>query len=183
MLRSLACQRRCVRALNTSATEHSTAVVFGGFGFTQRQISKHEAIYREHGFNVLPVLSKVPQLITPVIAAQRAADIAQQLQEADQPTVVHMVSGSFWTGMYMLAHLEKSWRDRNIKAIMFDSCPPKSDVYAFGGWLSWLLKIKTRLPSSLTKPLVSHLFHPVRPFWCAARLQDAAMCLGTHSPC
>ena len=62
-------------------------------------------------------------------------------------------------------HLEPTWREKNVKAIMFDSCPPKSDVHAFGGWLSWLLQAKTGLPSRLSKPVVSHLFHPIRPYF------------------
>jgi len=65
----------------------------------------------------------------------------------------------------MLAHLDPAWREANVKAIMFDSCPPKSDIYAFGGWLSWLLQAKTGAPAKLTKPIVSHIFHPVRPYF------------------
>ena len=48
---------------------------------------------------------------------------------------------------------------------MFDSCPPKSDVTAFGGWLSWLIQAKSGVPARLTRPLVRHLFHPVRPYF------------------
>ena len=136
-------------------------MVFGGFGFTPRQLARHENLYRERGFAVEPVLSTIPELITPKVAWQRGPALAAKLQEADKPTVVHFVSGSFWTGMFMLAHLEPSFREKRIRAIMFDSCPPKSDVYAFGGWLSWLIQAKTKLPSRLTKPIVSQLFHPV----------------------
>jgi len=46
---------------------------------------------------------------------------------------------------------------------MFDSSPPQADVYAFGGWASWYLQMKLGLPARLTKPVLSHLFHPV--FW------------------
>ena len=57
---------RCVRSFSSSSSKISgdgaLSVVFGGFGFTQRQIVKHEAIYREHGFECLPVLSSIPQL-------------------------------------------------------------------------------------------------------------------------
>ena len=132
-------------------------MVFGGFGFTPRQLARHENLYRERGFAVEPVLSTIPELITPKVAWQRGPALAAKLQEADKPTVVHFVSGSFWTGMFMLAHLEPSFREKRIRAIMFDSCPPKCDVYAFGGWLSWLIQAKTKLPSRLTKPIVSAL--------------------------
>lgn len=160
---------RCVRSFSSSSSKISgdgaLSVVFGGFGFTQRQIVKHEAIYREHGFECLPVLSSIPQLISPKVGWQRGPELAARVQEHDAPTVVHMVSGGFWTGVFMLAHLDEAWRERNIRAIMFDSCPPKSDVYAFGGWLAWFLQAKTTLPSRLTKPFVSQLFHPVRPLF------------------
>lgn len=76
-----------------------------------------------------------------------------------------MVSGGFWTAIFMLAHLEPEWRERNIRAVMFDSCPPKSDVYAFGGWLAWLLQAKLGLPAKATKPIVSQAFHPIRPYF------------------
>ena len=155
---------RLSRAFSTAPSVDGTgslAMVFGGFGFTPRQLARHENLYRERGFEVEPVLSTIPELITPKVAWQRGPALAAKLQEADKPTVVHFVSGSFWTGMFMLAHLEPSFREKRIRAIMFDSCPPKSDVYAFGGWLSWLIQAKTKLPSRLTKPIVSQLFHPV----------------------
>ena len=153
------------RGLSTICGDGSLALVFGGFGFTERQLRKHEAIYREHGFECLPVLSTIPQLITPNIGWQRGPELAARVQEANVPTVIHTVSGSFWTAMFMLAHLDPAWREKNIKAIMFDSCPPKSDVYAFGGWLSWLLQAKAGVPARLSKPVVSQLFHPVRPYF------------------
>lgn len=157
-------RNRLSRAFSTAPSVDGTgslAMVFGGFGFTPRQLARHENLYRERGFAVEPVLSTIPELITPKVAWQRGPALAAKLQEADKPTVVHFVSGSFWTGMFMLAHLEPSFREKRIRAIMFDSCPPKSDVYAFGGWLSWLIQAKTKLPSRLTKPIVSQLFHPV----------------------
>ena len=162
--RAVRTRNRLSRAFSTAPSVDGTgslAMVFGGFGFTPRQLARHENLYRERGFAVEPVLSTIPELITPKVAWQRGPALAAKLQEADKPTVVHFVSGSFWTGMFMLAHLEPSFREKRIRAIMFDSCPPKSDVYAFGGWLSWLIQAKTKLPSRLTKPIVSQLFHPV----------------------
>ena len=61
---------------STVKGEGSLAAVFGGFGFTERQLTKHEAVYREHGFDCLPVLSTIPQLISPKIAAQRGPELA-----------------------------------------------------------------------------------------------------------
>lgn len=136
----------------------------GGFGFTQRQLSKHEALYNKHGFDVLPVLSTIPQLVMPrYFTDKRGPELAAQIQDRDQDTVIHVVSGSFWTMIATLAAMDPDWRERRLRAIMFDSAPPRADVYAFGGWASWYLNLKTGLPTRLTKPLVSHLFHPV--FW------------------
>ena len=36
--------------------ENSTALVFGGFGFKERQMGKHSSLYSQFGFNVVPVL-------------------------------------------------------------------------------------------------------------------------------
>ena len=154
------CQRMSSSAPRANG---SLAVVFGGFGFTERQIAKHESLYREHGFDVEPVLSSVAQMITPRVARQRAAAIAARIRAADAPTVIHTVSGSCWTAMMVLAQLEPAWRDARVRALVFDSCPPKSDVYAFGGWLAWLAQAKAGVPSRLAKPALSQLFHPVRP--------------------
>ena len=139
--------------MSTSAAargDGSLAVVFGGFGFTPRQITKHEALYRDQGFNVMPVLSSISQLITPKVAESRAKQLAAKIQEANKPIVMHTVSGSFWTAMFTLASMEPSWREKNVKAIMFDSCPPKSDIYAFGGLVS-------RAPSPYPRPAYSDL--------------------------
>ena len=75
----------------------STALIFGGFGFGARQMEKHALLYEQHGFGVLPVLSELKELTTPTVAAVRGAALAEQLKELDQPTVIHTISGSFWT--------------------------------------------------------------------------------------
>jgi len=167
MRRASASQMHILRRFSTIGPRAtgSLAVVFGGFGFTPRQLKRHEDIYSDHGFDVMPVLSTIPQLVTPSIAAQRGRELARALQEKDAPTVIHTVSGSFWTALFMLAELDPSWREENVRAIMFDSCPPKSDIYAFGGWLSWLLRAKMGIPPHLSRPVVSHLFHPVLPYF------------------
>lgn len=157
--------RRGTASAQSLSCGNGLAVVFGGFGFTPRQLARHEGLYAEHGFNVLPVLSTVPQLVTPNIALKRAQDLASRMQSTNAPTVIHCVSGSFWTAMFALSHLDPDWREANIRAIMFDSCPPKSDIYAFGGWLSWLIQAKTGLSAALVKPVTSQLFRPVRPYF------------------
>ena len=134
----------------------STAMILGGFGFGERQMAKHAALYDQHGFGVLPVLSSISQLTTPSGFQERGAALAVQLQERDQLTVIHSISGSFWTMVYMLDNLDPEWRDANIKAIVYDSCPPRSDVLAFGGWLSFALKCPW------IKRYVAPLFHPYR---------------------
>jgi hypothetical protein len=152
------------RSLSVSGAG-SRALIFGGFGFTQRQLSKHESIYKDHGFECIPVLSSIQQLISPKLANERGAKLAAELQKSDSPVCIHTVSGSFWTALFTLAHCDEKWRERCVRAIMFDSCPPKSDVYAFGGWLSWFLQAKTNLPAKQSKPVLAQLFHPVRPLF------------------
>ena len=133
-------------------------MIFGGFGFGEREMAKHAALYDQHGFAVLPVLSSVMQLTTPAGADARGAALAATLRERDQPCVIHAISGSVWTMVYMLDNLDPEWRDANVKAIVYDSCPPKSDTLAFGGWLSFALK------RPWLKPYLAPFFHPYR--WC-----------------
>jgi hypothetical protein len=116
------------------------AVVFGGFGFEKRQMAKHEALYTAHNFGIRPVLSSISQLTSPAEAESRGKELAQELMKLDQDLVVHGISGSIWTMMYMFSHMDPAWREERLKAIVFDSCPPKSDIYAFGGWLSFATK-------------------------------------------
>jgi hypothetical protein len=117
------------------------AVVFGGFGFTSRQLAKHEAIYSQHGFECHSVLSSIRELITPDLAAQRGQLLAKEMMARDKDVVIHTVSGSFWTAIYTLSFLPAEWRDCHVRAIMFDSCPPMSNVQTFGGWLAWFLQV------------------------------------------
>jgi len=142
--------------------QHATAVVFGGFGFSERQIAKHAAIYEQHEFTVLPIVSKTVDLMTPLQCDRRGRELAAQLEAADRDVVLHTVSGSFWTMICTLVHLSPSWRERRVRAIMFDSCPPEDDIYAFGGWVAWLLQAKLGIPAASSKPYISPLFHPIR---------------------
>jgi len=134
-----------VRSLSSVAAtqidaQGANAVVFGGFGFGNRQMKKHEALYTEHGFSTTPVLSTVTQLSSPYHGDRRGKQLAEKLMEKDEELVLHAISGSVWTMIYMLHHMDPAWRDEKVKAIMFDSSPPKSDIYAFGGWLAFATK-------------------------------------------
>ena len=57
---------------------------------------------------------------------------AEQIVERDKPIAVHAVSGAFWTVMFVLAHMDKQWREKNVRAIMFDrrATPRYSPRYA-----------------------------------------------------
>merc|ERR1739845_113478 len=54
----------------------------------------------------------------------------------------------------MLSFMPKQWREKNVRAICFDSCPPKADLQAFGGFVAYVLK------TPQVKPLVAPLFRP-----------------------
>ena len=60
--------------------------------------------------------------------------------------------------IYTFHHLDPAWKNERVKAIAFDSCPPKSDIYAFGGWLSFASK------TPMIKPYFSWIFHPYRMY-------------------
>jgi len=130
---------------------NATAVVFGGLGYRERKLKKYSSMYGNLSFNTVPVLSTVKELTTPVVALARGKKLAKILQNANQPLVIHTVSASFWTVIYMLEHMQKEWREENVKAIVFDSCPAENDVYSLGGWFTF---------NSYLKPYVSPLSDP-----------------------
>ena len=132
----------------------SNAIVFGGFGFKEKHIEKHCLLYRKFDFSVLPVLSTIKELTTPKIIEKRGRLLAKQLEDINQPLVMHVISGSFWTAIDTLQYMNKDWKEQNVKAIVFDSCPPTSDVHAYGGWLAFVLK------RNHLKPYLSPLFYP-----------------------
>ena len=135
-----------------------TALVFGGFGFKERQMTKHASLYGQFDFNVVPVLSSVKELSTPCVGERQGKNLAEKLDAIDQPLVIHVISGAFWTMIYTLEYMNKDWRDQNVKAIVFDSCPLMSYVHAFGGWMAFMLK------RNYLKPYLSPLFHPYMSF-------------------
>jgi len=138
--------------------QNATAVILGGVGSRERQIKRHSALYKKHNFNVMPIMSGMLDLTTPEVAAVRGKALAIKLQSENQPIVIHTISASFWTVIYMLENLDKDWREEKIKAIVFDSCPAMSDIEAFGGWMA------VRMEQTSFKPFLSPLFHPFLSF-------------------
>jgi hypothetical protein len=135
---------RFYHSLPTINGKNSTAIVLGGFGFTERALYKHTSLYNQYGFDVIPCLSSIKSLSTPAGSKKRGQELAEQVVSINQPTVCHFISGSFWTGIYMLEAIDniagKEWKDNNIKGIVFDSCPPKSDTLAFSGFVAYRFK-------------------------------------------
>ena len=60
----------------TIRADGSLAVVFGGFGFNERQLRRHVELYSEHGFEVMPVISSIKELVTPASGWRRGPIIA-----------------------------------------------------------------------------------------------------------
>jgi hypothetical protein len=152
----LACALRLTttRTCSTSAIDGtgSTAVVMGGFRFTERQLLRHSALYTDYGFNIRPVLSDVKQLCSPAYAREFGPRLADELQQRDEDLVFHAVSGSFWHMTFTLAHMDPAWREKRVKAIMFDSC---------AGFFSWFLQTKFGIPGKLSKQVLAPLLRPV----------------------
>jgi len=52
---------------------------------------------------------------------------------------MHIVSGSFWLALYVFEHLGVKSKEL-VKGIVIDSAPPMTDIYAFGGYVSHVMK-------------------------------------------
>ena len=150
--------RCCSTSPPTFDGKNATAVILGGFGSRESQMKRHSALYHKHNFNVMPIMSGMLELTTPDVASVRGKTLAKKLQNANQPIVVHTISASFWTVIYMLEHLDKSWKEEKVKAIVFDSCPAMSDSEAFEGWLA------VRLEQTSLHSFLSPLFNPFLSF-------------------
>ena len=138
--------------------QNATAVILGGFGSRERQMRRHSALYNKYNFNIMPVMSGMLELTTPDVASERGKALATKLQNANKPIAIHTISASFWTVMYMFENMDKDWREKNVKTIVFDSCPAMSDIDAFGGWMA------IRLEQTDLKPFLSPLFQPYMSF-------------------
>ena len=134
--------------------KNCTAVIFGGFGFKERHIQKHASLYKEFDFNVVPILSSIRQMTRPRLVRERSREFAKMLEAINQPLVLHTISASSFTLFHTLKFMDKEWRDLNVKAIVFDSSPPKSDCHALGAGLAFLLK------RNYLKPYLAPLWYP-----------------------
>eukprot|EP00051_Salpingoeca_urceolata_P032547 m.16255 g.16255 ORF g.16255 m.16255 type:complete len:368 (+) comp5196_c0_seq1:243-1346(+) len=139
----------------------SLAVIFGGFGFKEKQMKKHQELYELHGFDTMPMFSSITDLTTPATASVRGRRFATEIIERDQDFALHLISGSFWTALITLEQIglqDPTFLERRLKAIVFDSCPPKSDIFAFGGWFCYAFKLDPKT----WQPIVSQFFRPYR---------------------
>ena len=134
--------------------KNSTALVLGGFGFSERHMSKHSTLYGQFGFDLVPVLSSVKELATPNICEKRGKNMAKQMQKRNQPLVIHSISAAFLTMIYTLEYMNKDWKDKYVKAIVFDSCPAMTDAHAFGGWMAFMIR------RNYLKPYMAPLSYP-----------------------
>lgn len=132
----------------------STALVLGGFRFKPRQMSKHASLYGNYNFNVVPVLSGLNELATPTLCSSRGKSLAEKLQAENKPLAIHCISGAFWTMVYILEHMDRDWREENVKTILFDSCPVLGDASGMGAFAAFFLK------KHYLKPYLSPLCHP-----------------------
>tara|TARA_B110000208_G_C11613255_1_gene374416 strand:- start:35 stop:745 length:711 start_codon:yes stop_codon:yes gene_type:complete len=131
---------------------------------TPRQLRRHTELYEELGdsFETLSVLPTIFEMTHPKNAEREGERLAKSIMKtADGRDVVfHVISGSFWLSMITMSYIPRALREKSVRAITFDSTPPMSDIYAFGGWLCYALRINP----ARWKPIVAHLFHPYR--WC-----------------
>ena len=119
----------------------SNVVIFGGFGFNEKQLYAHEApLYQRLGFGLHAVIPTIWQVTGPAEAKRRGRKVAKEMMANDKPVVCHTVSGGFWTMLYAFRFLEPQWREQKVKAVVFDACPPRSDKYAFSGWVASVTK-------------------------------------------
>jgi hypothetical protein len=148
----------------TAAPGSKLVVMWGGFGMTPRQLRRHTGLYEELDgkFETLSVLPTIFEMTHPRNAEREGKRLAASIieQAAGRDVVFHVISGSFWISMITMSYIPRALRERSVRAITFDSTPPMSDIYAFGGWLCYALK----LDATRWKNVVAHLFHPYRYF-------------------
>ena len=149
------------------------SVILGGFGYLPKHLKRHNNLYVSNGHKPILITNTIDKLITPTHNWKQGKEIAKQLQCEDKDTIIHSISGSFWLVFSMLSHMDPTWRNTKIKSIIFDSCPIKADIHAFGGWLGWYVEKKTGINSKYTKRIASQLFHPFfPPFSCTGIDQE-----------
>eukprot|EP01103_Thecamoeba_quadrilineata_P000825 TRINITY_DN10725_c0_g1_i1.p1 TRINITY_DN10725_c0_g1~~TRINITY_DN10725_c0_g1_i1.p1 ORF type:complete len:297 (-),score=51.02 TRINITY_DN10725_c0_g1_i1:38-928(-) len=123
----------------SSSPTEPIAVVFGGFAFKQNHMKRHALLYESKGFKTVPYFNPTMILTRPMAAKERGKEIAKELLARNQPMVFHVISGSFWTFIYVLDALGPR-KNELVKGIVIDSAPPMSDIYAFGGYVAHITK-------------------------------------------
>ena len=133
---------------------NSTAVIFGGLSINERQIMKHGELYTKHYFEVMPVASSLTELVKPEVIESRAQKFASDIQSLGKPVAMHAISAGFFTMIRTLKAMDNDWREKNVKSIVFDSCPLATDADGFGGAVAFLLK------RHYLKPYLARLVSP-----------------------
>ena len=131
-----------------------TAVVIGGLGFKERQIMRHGSLYAQHDFEVMPITSSLMELTKASVVEARSKMFANQIQSVNKPVAMHAISAGFFTMICTLKAMDKDWRDKYVKSIVFDSCPLATDADGLGGSVAFLMK------RHYLKPYLSRLFSP-----------------------
>ena len=90
----------------------------------------------------------------PHIASKRGKKLADQLQKNNQPLVIHVISASCGPMICTLDNMNSNWRDKYVRAVVFDSSPVPCDVHTAGAGIAFLLKRNN------LKPYLSPLFYP-----------------------
>ena len=119
---------------------NSTAVVFGGLGFKERQIMKHGSLYSQHDFEVMPIASSLVELTKASVVEARSEKFASKIQSMNKSVAMHAISAGFFTMICTLKAMDKDWRDKYVKSIVFDSCPLVTDADCLAGSFAFLLK-------------------------------------------
>ena len=142
-----------IRALSIDG-RNSTAVIFGGLSLSEKQLMKHGQLYTKYNFEAVPIASNLIELMKPEVIDSRAMKFASEIQSLDKPVAMHAISAGFFTMIRTLKAMDKDWRDRNVKSIVFDSCPTDTTADGFGGAISFLLK------RDHLKPYITKLVNP-----------------------
>ena len=142
-----------IRALSVDG-RNSTAFIYGGLSLSEKQLMKHGQLYTKYNFEAVPIASNLMELMKPDIIDSRAMKFASEIQSLDKPVAIHAISAGFFTMIRTLKAMDKDWRDRNVKSIVFDSCPTDTTADGFAGAISFLLKRDN------LKPYIAKLVNP-----------------------
>ena len=128
----------CIRMVHGCASENKTCVILTGLGMSIKHASKHCRLYESHGFNVVPIVQRNKQLVTPKLIIRQGEELAEMLMQQNQPVIIHSISVSFYTMLEILSNMDENWRERYIKLIVLDSSPCLPDICSLNGLLKEL---------------------------------------------